>query len=270
VQYETPGGYEVYRAEEYDRVIDQLPYLNGLLEDAVETQNVFREVALPSGISGFTRAIYNPLEGQLHPGFMMKFLTRKYLAMGGNIATGINIEFIDDQDDRVILRSSLSIPVETKKVIVTTNAFARQLLPDLDVHGARNHVLVTSPLSGLSWSGCYHFDKGFYYFRSIGERILLGGARNQDLEKENTEEFGRNEKIVEELERFLFTHLASAEMCRIEYQWSGIIGIGKQKRPILKQYSRGVWVGVRLSGMGIALASLIGEQLAEMVLQQEG
>jgi len=268
-RYKPNGGFELYAQDEYQKVADQLSYLNQLLEYVTSHKNVFSRVEVPVGIRGFSRAIFNPLEGQLHPGFMMEDLKRKYMALGGKMITGYQIDQIVEQADHVQLINHLALPITANKVIVTTNAFAAQLLPELDVHGARNHVLVTTPVHDLPWKGCFHYNKGFYYFRNIGNRILLGGARNTDIETENTEEFGFNPGIVDHLHQFLFDHLADPHRCRVEYQWSGIIGIGGKKDPIIKALSTRLFAGVRLSGMGIALASLIGEELTQLVLQQE-
>jgi|WetSurMetagenome_2_1015567.scaffolds.fasta_scaffold61593_2 gamma-glutamylputrescine oxidase len=268
-RYETNGGYELFHQPEYERVSDQLSYLNQLLEPVISYKNVFTHAQVPPGIKGFSKAVYNPLEGQLHPGFMMEDLKNKFLWLGGKLQTGYPIDEIEEHSDHVCLINRLALPITAKKVIVTTNAFAAHLLPQLDVHGARNHVMVTTPIVGLSWKGCFHFDKGFYYFRNIGNRILLGGARNKDLQNENTEQFGFNPVIVEILRQFLFDHLTDPDQCRVEYQWSGIIGIGGVKLPIIKAISSRLFVGVRLSGIGIALASLIGEELTQLVLQQE-
>ena len=268
-RYETHGGYEMYHPNGFEEVADQLDYLNQLLESVTSHKNVYRVVAVPEGIRGFSHAVFNPLEGQLHPAYMMEDLKKKYLSLGGNLCTGFPIDIIEDHQDHVKLVNPLAFPIIARKVVVTTNAFAAQLLPQLDVHGARNNVLVTSPLPGLAWKGCFHFDRGFYYFRNIGNRILLGGARNRDIENENTEQFGFNPVIVDTLQQFLYDHLAEKNQCHIEYQWSGIIGIGDIKMPIIKAISPRLFVGVRLSGIGIALASLIGDELTELVLQQE-
>ncbi|HJW29812.1 MAG TPA: FAD-dependent oxidoreductase, partial [Saprospiraceae bacterium] len=246
-QYQTSGGYELYQEEQFTGIMERLPYLNELLADGLQQKEVFKVKDVPAGIRGFSRSIYNDLEGQLHPGYMMENLKRIYLDMGGRMLTGLMVESIEDQDEGLQLLNRTAVPIEAKKVVITTNAFARQLVPELEVHGARNHVMVTSPLPDLAWKGCYHFDKGFYYFRNIGRRILLGGARNKDLERENTEQFGFNPIIAEELERFLFTHLADRSACSIDYRWSGIIGIGGQKSPIIKALSPKLFVGVRLS-----------------------
>jgi glycine/D-amino acid oxidase-like deaminating enzyme len=268
IQYESNGGYELYHEEEFEDIKSSIPYLNELLEDALGVPDVFRESKVPEGISGFTHAIFNPLEGQLHPAFMIEQLKQIYLRLGGKLWTGFNVETIEDSGAEIMIGHPLSLPIIAQKLVITTNAFINKLLPDLDIYGARNHVLVTEPVQGLAWEGCYHYDKGFYYFRNIGQRVLLGGARNQDLEKENTSEFGSNPHIIEALKHFLYEHLVP-EATRIRYQWSGIIDMGTQKAPILKAVSPRLFVGVRLSGMGIALASLIGEELTDLILQQE-
>jgi len=266
-QYETSGGYELYHQTQFEIITSSLQYLNKLLHEVIGEKDVFKSVPVPEGIRGFSGAVFNPHEGQLHPGFMMEHLKEKYLSLGGILWTGLNVDSIDEADGFMMVKSKLAIPLKSRHVVVATNAFAKDLVPGLDMHAARNHVLVTEPIPGLSWKGCFHFDRGFYYFRNVDNRILLGGARNQDMLNENTDQFGRNSLIVEALEKFLFDHLAEADT-RIDYQWSGIIGVGEQKLPIIKSISPRLTVGVKCSGMGIALASVIGEELADLVLQQ--
>jgi gamma-glutamylputrescine oxidase len=268
-QYESLGGHELYHQDEFDFVQGKLVYLNALLKDITNHQQVFSEKPVPEGINGFSHMIANPLEGQLHSGFMIKYLTEQYRAMGGALITGLSIEEIHDEGNLVRLQHKMAVPFHAKKVVVTTNAFALKLLPQLDMLGARNQVLVTQPIADLQWKGAYHYDRGFYYFRNIGNRILLGGARNTDMANENTTEFGFNPTITENLEEFLFTHLASKESTAVEFKWSGIIDIGSVKSPIIQSVSPNVFVGVRLSGMGVALASVLGEILTDLVLQHE-
>ena len=51
----------------------------------------------------------------------------------------------------------------------------------------------------------------------------------------------------------------------IEQRWSGIMGIGKKKIAISKQLSNNVYCGVRLGGMGIAIGTNVGIELAELL-----
>jgi gamma-glutamylputrescine oxidase len=43
------------------------------------------------------------------------------------------------------------------------------------------------------------------------------------------------------------------------------MGVGNQKKAIVKQISNNVYCGVRLGGMGIAIGSLVGEELANLI-----
>ena len=43
------------------------------------------------------------------------------------------------------------------------------------------------------------------------------------------------------------------------------MGIGNQKKPIVKQLTNNVFCGVRLGGMGIAVGSLVGQELAGLI-----
>jgi hypothetical protein len=43
------------------------------------------------------------------------------------------------------------------------------------------------------------------------------------------------------------------------------MGVGNQKKAIVKQLSEHVFCGVRLGGMGVAIGSLVGKELAELI-----
>jgi tetrahydrodipicolinate N-succinyltransferase len=47
--------------------------------------------------------------------------------------------------------------------------------------------------------------------------------------------------------------------------WSGILGVGKDERAVVKQVEENVFIGVRLGGIGVAIGSLIGEELAALM-----
>ena len=106
-------------------------------------------------------------------------------------------------------------------------------------------------------------DRGYYYFRNIDNRVLIGGGRNLDFKKEETDKFGLNDNIQNELELIFKKHNPSKNKFEIDYRWSGIMGIGNKKTAIVKSISNNVFCGVRLGGMGIAIGSIVGNELAE-------
>jgi len=111
-------------------------------------------------------------------------------------------------------------------------------------------------------------DQGFYYFRNIENRILFGGGRNLDLKGEETIEMVQTELIQKRLEDLLRNTILPNTFFEVDQRWSGIMGVGETKAPILKSLSSNVVCGVRLGGMGVAIGSITGLDLAELALKQ--
>jgi glycine/D-amino acid oxidase-like deaminating enzyme len=153
------------------------------------------------------------------------------------------------------------------KVILATNAFASQLYPELDVVPGRGQVLVTKPIDGLKLKGTYHFNEGYYYFRNIDNRVLFGGGRNLNYKAEETWEFGHTDEVKEKLLSYLAEVILPDQKTEIDYWWSGIMGFGEQLSPIVKAILPHVFCAVRCNGMGVAMGSLVGEEVAELVLR---
>ena len=71
-------------------------------------------------------------------------------------------------------------------------------------------------------------------------------------------------KIQNELERLLNEVILPDIPFEIDHRWSGIMGVGSQKIPLVFQYSEGVCVGVRMGGMGVAIGCGVGKQIADL------
>ncbi len=165
----------------------------------------------------------------------------------------------------LVLHTDQPFTLTTSQLLVCTNAFARQLLPQLDIEPARGQILVTSPIDQLPFKGTFHFEEGYYYFRDLGDRVLLGGARNKAFAAEQTDEMTITDSIQEELERFLRETILPGRSYHIEHRWSGIMAMGGDKQPIIRPINDHVFCAVRMSGMGVALAPMIGEKIASLM-----
>jgi glycine/D-amino acid oxidase-like deaminating enzyme len=75
--------------------------------------------------------------------------------------------------------------------------------------------------------------------------------------------------IQQELERFLREVVLPGRAYSIEHRWSGIMGMGSEKSPIIRQINDQVFCAVRMSGMGVALAPVIGEKIADLMTSGE-
>ncbi|MEO9511117.1 MAG: FAD-dependent oxidoreductase [Flavobacteriaceae bacterium] len=267
IDFQQNGGHELFLEKNttlFEDCRENITYLNKLLKP-IFGANPFRK---GNNVFGFKHInenyITHNFEGQLDTGKMMEALLRKCQEKGIHVLNGISVDTINDLGSKVTLKTS-NFEFETKKVCIATNGFASQFLKIEAVKPARAQVLITKPIKDLKIKGTFHFDEGYYYFRNIDNRILFGGGRNIDFTAEQTDKFGQTEIIQNELKKLLKTVILPNHKVEIDYSWSGIMGIGPQKLPIIEQVSNNVFCGVRLGGMGIALGSLIGKQLAGLV-----
>lgn len=273
IQYHSWGGYELFRPEEEDlfqACVNKMDAFNEVLKDIIGNSNVFRvqdEAIHPFGFKHTKHLIRNQAEGQLHPGKLMQGLLRLARSIGVDVLNGISISGLEEEERGVVLTNAQGWRIKTKQLIVATNGFANQLLPDLEVKPARNQVLITKPLKQIPFQGCFHYDKGYYYFRNLGQRILLGGGRNLDIQGEETTDFGCTSNIQTRLTQLLDEVILPGQDVEIEQWWSGILGVGDTKAPIIQKVGERIIVSVRLGGMGVAIGSLVGEEAADLVLE---
>ena len=71
-----------------------------------------------------------------------------------------------------------------------------------------------------------------------------------------------------ELERFLKEVILPRQKYTIEHRWSGIMGMGSGKFPIIKRVEKNVYCAVRLSGMGVALSPVVGDIVARQMINK--
>ena len=207
--------------------------------------------------------ITNRFEGQIDTGNTMQGLLRLAQQQGISLLNGVSVKEFSDSPSHIGV-STDTFEFKTKKLLIATNGFASKLL-NVKVEPARAQVLITKPIPDLHIKGCFHFDEGYYYFRNIDDRILLGGGRNLDFKTERTDTFGETQHIQTRLDNLLKTIILPNVPFEVERRWSGIMGMGARKHPIVKQLSDNVYCGVRLGGMGIAIGSLVGKELADLI-----
>ncbi|MBO2543691.1 FAD-binding oxidoreductase [Salegentibacter sp. BDJ18] len=266
IRYKEYGGYELFTSQDialFEKCRAALPQLNKMLKptfgdavfsvqkDSFDFKNIHKKL------------IFNQFEGQLNTGKMMETLLYKVQKAGIKILNNITVEgFVETRDSVKIKTDKLDF--SANKLLIATNGFSEKLGIS-QVKPARAQVLITKPIKNLEIKGTFHLDKGYYYFRNIDDRILFGGGRNLDFKAEETTEIAQTEIIQQKLEELLKTTVLPETSFEIDQRWSGIMGVGKQKNPVVKQISDNVYCGVRLGGMGVAIGSLVGKELSELI-----
>ncbi|GAB3200365.1 glycine/D-amino acid oxidase-like deaminating enzyme [Pontibacter aydingkolensis] len=274
IDYHQWGGYELFtdaQQELYTSCLDKLPYFNTYLQSITGEQNLFQPA--DSSISDFgfknvSHLLLSTAEGQIDTGKMILALTQQVQALGVLVLNGLEITDIHDEGTSITAATAQSINLKARAALVATNGFAQKLLPNVQVVPARAQVLITKPIDNLKLKGTFHYDCGYYYFRNIGNRVLFGGGRNLDFTAEETTALGLTELVQHKLEELLSTVILPDTPYEIEHRWSGIMGLGTQKTTIVEQVSERISCAVRMGGMGVAIGSLVGEEGAELILQQ--
>ncbi|WP_452597415.1 NAD(P)/FAD-dependent oxidoreductase [Pontimicrobium sp. MEBiC01747] len=266
IDYKTLGGYELFLKEDnafYDSCLSKLNTINTLLKP------IFNDTVFSLKENSFqfknikSKYAFNKFEGQIDTGKMMEALLLKVQSKGVKILNNCTVESFTEETNTVKLKTN-NFELTTTKLLIATNGFTSQLLEE-SVKPARAQVLITKPIKNLHIKGTFHLDRGYYYFRNIDNRILFGGGRHLDFKTEETTTLEQTDLIQNKLESLLKNTILPNTPFEIDHKWSGIMGVGEQKKALVKQVSNSIYCGVRLGGMGVAIGSLVGKELADLI-----
>ena len=266
IDYQMHGSFELFSTSNdlFEDCTDKLEYVNKLLSPIFK-DDVF---SVAKNIFDFKnikdKYVFNQFEGQIDTGKMMASLLKLAYSLDIKILNNTTVNSYVDKDRLVEVSLNNDFSFKTNKLLIATNGFAKQLISEV-VQPARAQVLITKPIKNLHIKGTFHFDEGYYYFRNINNRILFGGGRNLDFKGEETTEMKTSDLIQQKLEFHLKNTILPNTSFEIDHRWTGVMGVGNQKKAIVKQVSENVFCGVRLGGMGVAIGSLIGEELGNML-----
>ncbi|PCJ65220.1 MAG: FAD-dependent oxidoreductase [Bacteroidetes bacterium] len=266
IGYLEKGSCEIFTNENKTYLlngIDSLQGINTILYNELGLDNVFTyksNNSLPNTLG----AIHNNFEGQLNTGKMYNTIYAFAQQLGILLYGGIEVESWK-KEDTVEVKTTDDLTIKTSNLIFCTNAFTSKLT-EVDIAPCRGQVIVSERVTDLPCEGLHHFDGGYYYWRDIDNRILLGGARNKDVYGETSLEIAQNETIITELKRFMNEQIFGKKVA-IDYEWSGIMGMGKnqEKLPIVKEVEPNIYIAVRLGGMGVALSANVAEEVVKVM-----
>ena len=268
INYQAWGGYELFLENNkifFEDTLAQKERVNKLLYPLFNA-DVFSLKDNHFGYQNIHSLLsFNQFEGQIDTGKMMSALLQLAIKNNIKILNQVTLESYSESLNDVHLKTNL-FNFKSSHLCIATNGFASQLL-DENVKPARAQVLITKPIKDLKIKGTFHLDRGYYYFRNIDQRVLFGGGRQLDFKGETTTKLEQTGVIQNSLEHLLKTTILPNTTFEIEHRWSGIMGVGQQKRAIVKPISNRVTCGVRLGGMGVAIGSLVGKELAKLYIK---
>ena len=270
IGFEDLGGFEIVEPKLVscvDRIMDVNALVEDFLPDYIQIQSSGDQPGLR--LNSDQKLVSMSQEGQVDTGKLLKALQRYCSTIGVEFLYGADVKdfYINYGETNIKVSDAHrgDMELKAKQCILCTNAFSKSILPNLELNAGRGQVLITEPVYGLSFRGNLHIDEGFYYLRNVGDRILFGGGRNLAMEEETTTTFDLNDKIHHELDTMLSTILNINHPPKVEMRWSGVMAFGKNKLPIVRLQDDGLLIAIKMSGMGIALAGQIGEEVADIM-----
>jgi glycine/D-amino acid oxidase-like deaminating enzyme len=269
IDYKQCGSYDLIDSDkDHTEFQEKIAYLNSKIHEisgVTECYSWKEDFIHKYHFNGFKGGFYNQLEGSIDTGKLW-LATFQLLAKNNIILlNGIEINQLESFENEVLLQTNFG-ELKAKHVCVATNGLSQKILPAIDLKPARAQVIVTSEIPNLRFHETFHFQSGYYYFRTVGKRILFGGGRNLDMLGETTTEFGNTELIQQSLTSLLKEKIIPNTPFNLDYTWSGIMGVGSLKKPIVKKIAPNIAIGVRLGGMGVAIGTETGAAIADLFL----
>ena len=269
IGYEQSGGYEIFPSgseAELKVIQDHLPRLNESLKEVHQQVSFVERNIKKFEMNVGETAIVSPSEGALQSHLLLRTVRQHALSVGVEIYTSMNVKSIEKHGSGgwVLQFEQSDAEILAKDLFVCTNAWALKWFPDLEVEPARGQILVTKPIPSIAFRGIFHADQGYIYFRSLGSRILIGGARNTQFKTENTFESAVTPEIKSELLRWLNEIIVPGIHVEIDTEWSGVMGMHQKRSPIIERKEEHLYLGVRMGGMGVALSSQVAKKLVKL------
>ena len=137
IGYEGLGGYEVFTKDDdeiYASCLQQINYFNNRLKELTGEDSVYitaDDKIRSFGFNNVKHLLLNRFEGQINTGKMMQSLLDKVRSMGVIVLNGIDIREYKEENKDIYIETANGFSFRVKKMLITTNGFARQLLPTI-------------------------------------------------------------------------------------------------------------------------------------------
>ncbi|MCU0337503.1 MAG: FAD-binding oxidoreductase [Sediminibacterium sp.] len=268
IDLQWDGGYECINDIEQIELDKRIEVLNELLKNGLGLSGVYSNVSSRKAsmhLHAFDYLVSISGEGSLHSGKYVQSLAQLAKEVGVSIFYGAHVEKWNRHTHSWKIHTNNGFEWESDQVLFATNGWLSEQIKGTEILPARGQIILTSPIERLPWKGTFHAEEGFYYWRNIDNRILLGGARNLYKQQEETNELSISQNLQETLEDFLKTKIIPDHQFDIDQRWSGIMAFSPNKTPVIAQKEEGLWYTMACNGMGVALTPIWAELVAEKI-----
>jgi glycine/D-amino acid oxidase-like deaminating enzyme len=199
-----------------------------------------------------------PGDGEVTPSLLVAALARQ--APTGSIREGVEVTAIENASGDVLVRAG-DDECRAGCVILATNAYTPQLLPQVAIQPRRAQMLASAPETARLCERPTYSHFGYRYWRQLptGE-TLIGGWRDTAYETE----VGYDEHPTAEIQGRLEAHLrqlgAGGE---VTHRWAGTMGFTESGLPLIGPVEGlpNVYLCAGYNGHGMGFAFMSAKQL---------
>jgi sarcosine oxidase subunit beta len=230
---------------------------------------------MPALTDAILGAEYTRRAGHLWPFALVNGFAAAAKRHGATIRTGVTVERLLRDVDRVTGVVAGGESIETDEVVLATNAYTPLLVPELPkgaIVPARGQILVTQPVPPvLPHPFGTNFDKEYGRQTARGQ-ILCGGFRRLDED----EGLGHYEErvspaVVNGIAGCLTTLFPKLAGVKVVRAWAGIMGFTADGLPLIGRasWAPGLTVAAGFNGGGFSWAAIVGRVMADLLRGRE-
>lgn len=223
-----------------------------------ESQQLLNEDGFTARWDG--RTLINPRDGEADPAAIVGALARQ--APAGAIREGVDVTAIEAGSSGVVVHAD-GVECLAGCVILATNAYTQQLLPQAAIQPRRAQMLASAPeASRVSVLPTYS-NFGYRYWRQLpsGE-VLVGGWRDTAYDVE----VGYDETPTSAIQHHLDVQLKRmGSEANVTHRWAGTMGFTESGLPLVGpvQGMPNVYLCAGFNGHGMGFAFVSAEKLVD-------
>jgi len=206
--------------------------------------------------------LLNPRDGEVDPAAVVGALAGRL--RDGVIREGVEVTSIVPSGQEVTVRAGES-ECRAGIVVLATNGYTSQLLPQVKIQPTRAQMLASAPLSRSVCDMPTYSHFGYRYWRQLASgEMLIGGWRDASLETEKTQDDQPTTEIQEHLDRKLAELDAKTEVTN---RWAGTMGFTETGLPLVGPVEgmKNVYTCAGFNGHGMGFAFMSAKQLVELL-----
>ena len=226
----------------------------------IESEQLLREDGFEATWDG--SRLLNPRDGEIDPSRMVAALARQ--GRQSAIREGVGVTTLTARRSDVTVQAGDASCV-AGVVILATNAYTSELLPDVKIRPTRAQMLATASMPTTLAPRPTYSNYGYRYWRQLASgEFLIGGWRDTRLDQENTSDDVTSPEIQARLDSAAVELGATAP---VTHRWAGIMGFTENGLPLAGPVDGmpNVYLCAGFTGHGMGFAFITAKRVAESI-----